>query len=75
MITASRATELPQAPATIADEQIGLNGVIAVALTRSVGSMPALYAARSTAFGRRIASTRLPYIIKRPLAALLRIGT
>ena len=45
MITASRATDLPQTPATIADEQIGLNGVIAVALTRSVGSMPALYAA------------------------------
>ena len=45
MITASRATELPQAPATIADEQIGLNGVIAVALTRSAGSMPALYVA------------------------------
>ena len=45
MITASRATDLPQAPATIADEQIGLNGVIAVALTRSVGSMQALYAA------------------------------
>ena len=45
MITASRATDLPQAPATIADEQIGLNGFIAVALTRSVGSMPALYAA------------------------------
>ncbi|HEX4287384.1 MAG TPA: DUF1003 domain-containing protein [Trebonia sp.] len=45
MITASRATDLPQAPATIADEQIGLNGVIAVRLTRSVGSMPALYAA------------------------------
>ena len=45
MVTASRATELPQTPATIADEQIGLNGVIAVALTRSVGSMPALYTA------------------------------
>jgi uncharacterized membrane protein len=45
LITASRATDLPQTPATIADEQIGLNGVIAVALTRSVGSMPALYAA------------------------------
>lgn len=44
MVTASRATDLPQAPATIADEQIGLNGVIAVRLTRSVGSMPALYA-------------------------------
>ena len=35
MITASRATDLPQTPATIADEQIGLNGVIAVALTRT----------------------------------------
>jgi uncharacterized membrane protein len=43
--TASPATDLPQTPATIADEQIGVNGVIAVALTRSVGSMPALYAA------------------------------
>jgi uncharacterized membrane protein len=50
LITASPATDLPPpavpvTPATIADEQIGLNGAIAVALTRSVGSMPALYAA------------------------------
>lgn len=45
MITASRATDLPLTPATIADERIGLNGAIAVALTRSAGSMPALYAA------------------------------
>ena len=50
MTTASRVTDLPppalpQAPATSADEQIGVNGAIAVALTRSVGSMPALYAA------------------------------
>ena len=45
MSTASPATDLPQAPATIADEQIGVNGVIAVALTRSVGSMWALYTA------------------------------
>jgi uncharacterized membrane protein len=45
VITSSRATDLPQAPATIADEQIGLNGAIAVALTRAMGSMPALYAA------------------------------
>jgi uncharacterized membrane protein len=43
--TASPATDLPQAPATIADEQIGVNGAIAVALTRSVGSMWALYTA------------------------------
>jgi uncharacterized membrane protein len=42
--TASRVIELPQAPATIADEQIGVNGAIAVALTRSIGSMTALYA-------------------------------
>jgi uncharacterized membrane protein len=34
---------LPRTPATIADEQLGLNGAIAVALTRSIGSMPALY--------------------------------
>jgi len=50
LITASPATDRPppairQTPATIADEQIGPNSVIAVALTRSVGSMPALYAA------------------------------
>ena len=45
MSTASPATDLPQTPATIADEQIGVNGVIAVALTRSVGSMWALYTA------------------------------
>jgi uncharacterized membrane protein len=43
--TASPATDLPHAPATIADEQIGVNGAIAVALTRSVGSMWALYTA------------------------------
>jgi uncharacterized membrane protein len=43
--TASPATDLLQTPATIADEQIGVNGVIAVALTRSVGSMTALYTA------------------------------
>jgi uncharacterized membrane protein len=48
--TASPATDLPPpalplTPATMADEQIGANGAIAVALTRSFGSMPALYAA------------------------------
>jgi uncharacterized membrane protein len=47
--TASRVTDLPPpalplTPATMADEQIGANGAIAVALTRSIGSMPALYA-------------------------------
>ncbi|MER7674555.1 DUF1003 domain-containing protein [Kitasatospora sp. NPDC096128] len=32
-----------QQPVTMADEQVGLNGAIAAALTRAVGSMPALY--------------------------------
>jgi hypothetical protein len=32
-------------PVTIADEQIGVNAAGAVALTRAVGSMPALYIA------------------------------
>jgi uncharacterized membrane protein len=41
--SASQATHLPQRPVTIADEQIGLNGAIAAALTQLVGSMPALY--------------------------------
>ncbi|MFC5180460.1 DUF1003 domain-containing protein [Actinomadura harenae] len=38
-----QAAELPEAPATIADERVGLNGAIAAALTRGVGSMGALY--------------------------------
>ena len=45
MIKASRASDTPQTPATTSDEQIGVNGAIAVALTRGVGSMPALYVA------------------------------
>ena len=40
----SSATELPQQPVAVADGQVGLNGAIAAALTRGVGSMPALYA-------------------------------
>jgi uncharacterized membrane protein len=44
MTTSSQAAELPQRPVTSADEQIGLNSAIAAALTRCVGSMPALYA-------------------------------
>ena len=43
MSSSSHATRLPQQPVTIADEQIGVNGAIAAALTRGVGSMPALY--------------------------------
>jgi uncharacterized membrane protein len=42
--SASQAADLPQ-PVTMASERIGLNGAIAAAVTRGVGSMPALYAA------------------------------
>ena len=45
MIRASRASDYPQTPAKISDERIGVNGAIAVVLTRRVGSMPALYVA------------------------------
>jgi uncharacterized membrane protein len=41
--SASHAVDLPRPPVTIADEQVGVNGAIAAALTRWVGSMPALY--------------------------------
>jgi uncharacterized membrane protein len=41
--SASHAGDLPRPPVTIADEQVGVNGAIAAALTRWVGSMPALY--------------------------------
>lgn len=43
MSSASHAIDLPRHPVTIADEQVGVNGAIAAALTRWVGSMPALY--------------------------------
>jgi uncharacterized membrane protein len=45
VIRAGHVSDLPQAPATTADEQIGRHGAIAVVLTRWVGSMPTLYAA------------------------------
>ncbi|MFE3174354.1 DUF1003 domain-containing protein [Amycolatopsis sp. NPDC059090] len=38
-----RLPRLPRRPATTADEQIGFNGAFAAALTRAIGSMPALY--------------------------------
>ncbi|MCW2935261.1 MAG: hypothetical protein JWM19_6223 [Actinomycetia bacterium] len=44
MRTSSYAAELPERPVTSADEQVGLNAAIAAAVTRAVGSMPALYA-------------------------------
>ncbi|TQF06512.1 DUF1003 domain-containing protein [Kitasatospora acidiphila] len=44
MSTAGATTDLPrQQPVTSADERVGLNGAVAAALTRVVGSMPALY--------------------------------
>jgi uncharacterized membrane protein len=39
----ARVAELPQGPVTIADEQTDLNSALAAAITRCVGSMPALY--------------------------------
>jgi uncharacterized membrane protein len=41
--TGAGAAELPQGPVTIADEQAGFNSALAAAITRCVGSMPALY--------------------------------
>lgn len=44
MTEAGTAIDQPrQQPVTMADGQVGLNGAIAAALTRAVGSMPALY--------------------------------
>lgn len=39
----SEAAALPQQPATAAEERVGPNDALAAALTRAVGSMPALY--------------------------------
>jgi uncharacterized membrane protein len=55
--TTSRAVQLPQRPVTIADEQIGLNGAIAAALTRCVGSMPALYVVLAIVGGWMVLAT------------------
>jgi uncharacterized membrane protein len=55
--SASEAVDLPQHPVTIADEQIGVNGAIAAALTRAVGSMPALYAVLVIVSGWMILAT------------------
>ncbi|GAA1979577.1 DUF1003 domain-containing protein [Kitasatospora viridis] len=38
-------TDRPPQPVRMADERVGLNGAVAAALTRVVGSMPALYVA------------------------------
>jgi uncharacterized membrane protein len=39
----SRASEVRKSPVAMVDERIGINGAVAAALTRWVGSMPALY--------------------------------
>jgi uncharacterized membrane protein len=44
VVKASRAGDTPRTPAASAGEQIGVNGAIAVALTRWAGSMSVLYA-------------------------------
>lgn len=43
MSSSAHTADLPPTPVTIADERVGVNGAIAAALTRIVGSMPALY--------------------------------
>jgi uncharacterized membrane protein len=45
VIRARRGSDIPLTPATSSDQQIGVNGAIAVVVTRAVGSMPTLYAA------------------------------
>lgn len=45
MARASRANDISQKPAAISGEKISVNDVIAVVMTRAVGSMPALYVA------------------------------
>jgi uncharacterized membrane protein len=42
--SASQVADLPQHAVTMADEKVGVNAAVAAALTRVVGSMPALYA-------------------------------
>jgi uncharacterized membrane protein len=54
--SASQAADLPQ-PVMAADEQVGVNGAIAAALTRGVGSMPALYAVLVIVTGWMILAT------------------
>jgi uncharacterized membrane protein len=53
---ATQATDLPL-PVTTADERIGVNGAIAAAVTRGVGSMPALYVTLVIVVGWMIMAT------------------
>jgi uncharacterized membrane protein len=54
--TTAQAGELQQ-PVTLADEQVGLNAAIAAALTRLVGSMPALYVVLTIVGGWMVLAT------------------
>lgn len=45
MTRASHASDISRTPATTSGEHISVNDAIAVAVTRAVGSMPALYVA------------------------------
>lgn len=45
MTSGVQTNDMSRTPATTSDEQIGVNGTIAVVVTRAVGSMPALYVA------------------------------
>jgi uncharacterized membrane protein len=53
--------QVPHAPARIADERVGLNGAVAAALTRWVGSMPALYVALAIVGGWMALATWGPF--------------
>lgn len=44
MTIGNRVTEIRESPVALADEQVGVNDAVAAAVTRGVGSMPALYA-------------------------------
>lgn len=45
MTRASHVNGISRTPAAVSDERIGVNGAIALVITRAVGSMPALYVA------------------------------
>ncbi|MEU8263769.1 DUF1003 domain-containing protein [Micromonospora sp. NPDC048999] len=45
MDTAGQSADLPQQPASVAEKKVGVNDAVAAALTRWIGSMPALYVA------------------------------
>src|ERR1700733_9253877 len=54
---ASRARDVSPVPVTSSDEHVGVNGAIAVVLTRAVGSMNALYLALAVVGGWMLLAT------------------